>query len=164
MHNPSFLLNFISFTPRGRCAASSSQADIAQKIVSLTCSDHLLAVPVSTDRLPLHAARGAAVVTVSRPVRMRHHGSPRTICGIEGCTAPAGSLNRTPSSLAGEDSVVEAIERAWTGAVDERSVAHERDVVETEVPDGSIGHAVGAESHQSADDRSGENVVLKVCQ
>jgi len=116
-------------------------------------------MPISTNGLPLHAARGAAVVAVSRPVRMRHHGTPRTICGIEGCAAPAGSLNCTPSSLASEDGVVEAIERAWTGAVDKRSMAHERDVVETEVPDGGIGHAVGAESHQSADDRSGEDIV-----
>jgi hypothetical protein len=104
------------------------------------------------------------VVAMSRAIGVRHHGTSRTICSIEWCTSPGCSLNCTPSSLAGEDSVVEAIERAWTGAVDERSVAHERDVVETEVPDGSIGHAVGAESHQSADDRSGENVVLKVCQ
>ena len=102
------------------------------------------------------------MVTVSRPVRMRHHGTPRAICGIEGCTAPAGSLNCTPSSLASEDSVVEAVERAWAGAVDEGSVAHKRNVVEAEVPDGSIGHTVGTESHQSAYDCSGEDIVLEI--
>jgi hypothetical protein len=103
------------------------------------------------------------VVTMGRAIGMRHHSTPRTICSIEWCTSPAVPINCTPSSLAREDSIMEAVERAWAGAVDEGGMAHERDVVEAEVPNGGIRHAVRAESHQGTNYCSGEDVVLRIC-
>jgi hypothetical protein len=141
-----------------------SQAEIFEVLTRLSCSlDHLLTMSVSTDRLPLHTARGAAVVAMSRAIGVRHHGTSRTICSIEWCTSPGCSLNCTPSSLAGEDSVVESIERAWAGSIDEGSMTHKRDMVEAEVPDRGVSHAVGAKGHQSANDCSGKDVVLDIC-
>jgi len=112
------------------------QADISEISTSLSCNlDHLLTMPVGTDRFPLNTARGTAVVAMSRAVRVWHHGTPRTICSIERRTAPASSLNCTPSGLASEDGIVETIERAWASAIDERSMTHKRDMVEAKVPD-----------------------------
>lgn len=42
---------------------------------------------------------------------------------------------------------------------DERSVAVQRDVVDTPVPDASIAHAVRRESEDSSDDGTGQDVV-----
>jgi len=92
---------------------------------------------------------------------MGHHGTPRTISSIKGCSTPATALMCAPASLASEDDVVEAVKGARPGTVDKGGVAQERNVVEAEVPDGSVDHAVGAESHDSTNDGSGEDIVLK---
>ena len=93
------------------------------------------------------------------PVRLGHHSSPRTISGVERRAAPAAAFVGTPAGLAGEDGVVEAVEGAGACAIDEGCVAQERDVVEAEVPDGGVDHAVGAEGHDGANDGAGEDVV-----
>lgn len=106
-----------------------------------------------TNGLPVH-------VGTSRTLGLGHHGSPRTISSIKGRTAPATCIMGAPTGLAGEDSVVEAVKGAGTSTVDKGSVAHEGDVVEAEVPDGGVGHAVSAEGHHGTDYGSGEDVVL----
>jgi hypothetical protein len=128
--------------------------------------NHLLAVPAigcSANRLPLHTARSATVRSVlsisSRSLRLRSHGAAGTISSVERRAAPATALVCTPASLAGEGGVVEAVKGAGTGAVDERCVAQQRNVVEAEVPDGGVDHTVGAEGHDGADDGSGEDVI-----
>ena len=102
--------------------------------------NHLLP---STNGLPMHATSRTVVMTMtmthtmstSRTFRLGHHSPPRTISGIKGSTAPAISLHGAPASLAREDVAVEAVKGAGAGAVDKGRVAHEGDVVETEVPD-----------------------------
>jgi hypothetical protein len=95
----------------------------------------------------------------NRAIRVRSHGASRAVSGIERSASPAAALVCSPASLACEDGVVEAVERARACAVDEGSMTEERDVVEAEVPNRGVDHAVGAESHHSANDRSGENVI-----
>lgn len=90
---------------------------------------------------------------------MRSHGASRAISSIERCATPAAALERSPAGLACEDGVVEAVEGAGACAVDERGVTEERDVIEAEVPDRSVHHAVGAEGHESSNDGTGEDVV-----
>lgn len=146
-------------------------------------SDHLVSVPVTshtvpathsvvtchaiahaTHRLPVHTARGTAMVSMSasvssRSLSLRHHGTAWAICSIARRTSPACALNGAPASLAGEDVGVEAVEGAWACAVDKGSVAEEGNVVEAEVPDGGVDHAVGRESHHCADHSASEDVV-----
>ena len=121
-----------------------------------------MAHPTSPDRLPLHVGT-ASVVTSGRATHgalsLSRHGAARAVGGIEGGAAPGAALVGAPASLAGEHGVVEAVERAGSGAVDERSVAQHGDVVEAEVPDRGVHHAVAAEGHEGADDRAGEHVV-----
>jgi hypothetical protein len=94
-----------------------------------------------------------------RALRMRRHSATGTVSSIERRAAPAATLVCAPASLAGEGGVVEAVEGAGTGAVDERCVAEKRDVVKSEVPDGGVDHAVGAKGHDGANDGAGEDVV-----
>ena len=126
-------------------------------------TNHGLAVPGASDRLPVHAAARASMVRVvsstSMAVRMRRHGTTRTVSSIARRTTPRATLERSPTGLAREDSVMKAIERAGTGAVDEGRVAQERDVVEAEVPYRGIDHAVRAEGHEGTNDGAGEDVV-----
>lgn len=138
-------------------------------MLSKVVSDHLLAAntvlvahPASPDRLPLHVGT-ASVVTSGRATHgalsLCRHGTARAVSGIEGGAAPGAALVGAPASLAGEHGVVEAVERAGTSTVNERSVAQDGDVVEAEVPDRGVHHAVAAEGHKGADDRAGEHIV-----
>lgn len=106
-----------------------------------------------TNRLPVH-------VGTSGTLSLRHHSTPRTISSVKGRTTPAACIMGAPTGLASEDGIVEAVKGAGTSTVDKGGVAHERDVVEAEVPDGGVSHAVGAEGHHGADYGSGEDVVL----
>jgi hypothetical protein len=117
-----------------------------------------------SNRLPLHAARRAAMRSVmsmvtSRAVRVRSHSAARTISSIKWRAAPATTLMCAPARLAREDCVMEAIEGAGACAVDERCVAQEGDVVEAEVPDGGVDHAVGGKGHHCTDYGTGEDIV-----
>lgn len=136
--------------------------------VGMSTSAHMVtshAISHRANRLPVHTARRTSVVPVSmsvvsnRSLRLRCHGASRAIRSVARSAAPARALNRAPARLASEDVVVEAIEGAWACAVDEGSVAEERDVVEAEVPDGGVDHAVGGEGHHCADYGAGEDVV-----
>jgi len=123
-------------------------------------------IPHAAHRLPVHAARRTSMMSMSmsrtvssRPLSLRHHGAPRSIRSIARCTAPARALDSAPTGLAREDVGVEAVEGAWACAVDEGGVAEEGNVVEAEVPDGGVDHAVGREGHYGTDDGAGEDVV-----
>jgi hypothetical protein len=107
-----------------------------------------------TNRLPRHMCASSGTLS------LRHHGAPRPVGSIEWRAAPATALMGAPAGLAGEDDIVEAVKGARTCAVDKGSVAHEGDVVEAKVPDGSVCHAVGAESHHGTDYRTSEDIVL----
>jgi hypothetical protein len=122
------------------------------------------AVRHRSNRLPLHTARRATVRSVvtmmsSRSLRVGRHGTARTISSVKGSSSPAAALVRAPASLACEDGVVEAVEGACAGAVDEWCVAEQRDVVEAEVPDRGIDHAVGGEGHDGTDKRASQDIV-----
>jgi hypothetical protein len=129
--------------------------------------DHLLTMPAvrhGSNRLPLHTARRATVrgvvsVTTSRAIWVRSHGAAGAISSVERSAAPAAALVCTPASLARKHGVVEAIEGACASAVDEGCVAEEGDVVEAEVPDGGVDHAVGGKGHDGTDNGTGEDVV-----
>jgi hypothetical protein len=112
---------------------------------------------------PLHTARCAtmrSVVSVSsRAIGVRTHGATGTISSVSWSASPAAALVCSPASLACEEGVVEAVEGTGACAVDKGSVAEERDVVEAEVPDRGVHHAVGAEGHHGTDDCTGEDVV-----
>jgi hypothetical protein len=115
---------------------TNKHLDLAQSL------DHLLTMPVirhAANRLPLHTARGATmrgVVSVSsRAIRVGTHGASWTISSVPWSAAPAAALVCAPASLACEEGIVEAVERAGAGTVDKGSVTEERDVVEAEVPD-----------------------------
>lgn len=117
-----------------------------------------------SNRLPLHAARRAAMrsvmsIVTSRAIRVSSRSAARTIGGVEGSAAPAATLMCAPARLAREDGVMEAVEGAGACAVDERCVTQERDVVEAEVPDGGVDHAVGGEGHHGTDYGTSEDVV-----
>jgi hypothetical protein len=58
------------------------------------------------------------------------HGASRAISGITRSSAPGTSVVGSPAGLAGEDSIVEAVEGGGTGTVDERGVAEQWDVVD----------------------------------
>lgn len=123
---------------------------------------------VSTNRLPLHTATGTSVQSTTTTAAMsmsmggaiwvRCHGASWTVSRVEWRTT-AATLGGTPTSLAGEDGVVEAVERARAGSVHERSVAEERDVVEAEIPNGSVYHTVRTERHDSANERTRKDVI-----
>jgi hypothetical protein len=126
--------------------------------------NHLLTRhPVGADGLPLHVVTAKSATArrtmASRALGRRLHGTTGTVSGIEGSTTPGAAVVGAPASLAGEDSVVEAVECARASAVDKGSVAEDGNVVEAEVPNRGVDHAVGAESHESADDCTSENVV-----
>lgn len=99
-----------------------------------------------------------------RTLSLRSHGTAGTISSVEWGAAPRAALECSPACLACEDGIVEAVEGTGACAVDERCVAEERDVVEAEIPDGGVDHAVGGEGHDCADEGSGEDVVLNECQ
>lgn len=112
-----------------------------------------------TNRLALHVMTRRSTRTSHRTFRLRYHRSPGTICSVERSSRPSTAVVRAPASLAGPDSVVEAIERAGSSAIDEGSVTQDGNVVEAEVPDGSVDHAVAAECHEGTNDSTCEDVV-----
>jgi hypothetical protein len=103
--------------------------------------------------------RSVVIMVSSRSLWVRGHGTARTISSVEGSASPAAALVGAPASLACEDGVVEAVEGACAGTVDEWCVAEERDVVEAEVPDRGVDHAVGGESHHGTDKGTSQDVV-----
>jgi hypothetical protein len=103
--------------------------------------------------------RSVVTMVSSRSIWVGWHGTARTISSVEGSTSPAAALVGAPASLTCEDCVVEAVEGACAGAVNEWCVAEERDVVEAEVPDRGVDHAVGGESHDGTDKSTSQNVV-----
>jgi hypothetical protein len=123
----------------------------------------LVAHPVSTHGLPLHMGsrgRTSHVCTGTHwAFRLGLHGSPGAIGGIEGRSAPGATIVGSPAGLPGPDSIVEAVECAGAGSVDERCVAQDGNVVEAEIPYRGVHHAVAAECHQGTDDSAGGNVV-----
>jgi len=126
------------FTPSTSCEVI---ADSSNHLLTMSAIGH------RSDRLPLHTARRAGMRSVmsmvpSRSVRVRSHGTARTVSGVEWSATPATTLMCAPTSLTCEDSVVEAVKGAGASAVDERCVAQEGDVVEAEVPDGGVDHAI----------------------
>jgi hypothetical protein len=131
--------------------------------------DHLVsmsAVRGGTNRLPLHTAARATVMSVSvavadtsRSLRVRCHGAARTISSVKRSTAPAATLVGSPACLASEGGVVEAIKGASACAVNKGCVAEHGDVVEAEVPDRGVDHAVRAKGHHGADNSSSENII-----
>ena len=82
----------------------------------------------------------------------------RSVRSIERSTTK-GTLVNTPPSLPRPECITEAIERSESLRIRERHVAHERNVVEAEVPDTGIDHAVGAECHDRSNDCAGKDVV-----
>jgi hypothetical protein len=117
------------------------------------------AIRMATKRLPLHSARRAPMMSMMRALRLRRHRASGTIRRIARRATPATSLERAPVSLAREDGVMEAVERACACTVDEGRVAEQGNVVEAEVPDGCVNHAVGAEGHHRANNGAGEDVI-----
>jgi hypothetical protein len=102
--------------------------------------------------------RGVVAVS-SGSLRVGSHGAARTVSSVKGSSAPAATLVGAPAGFAGKGGVVEAVEGAGACAVDKGCVAEERDVVEAEVPDRSVDHAVGAKGHQGADNSASEDIV-----
>ena len=96
----------------------------------------------------------------SRPFGLWHHGAPRPISSVKGCTTPAAPFMGAPASLTGKNGVMETVKRAGTSAIDKGSVAHEGDVVEAKVPDGGVSHAVGAECHHGTNYCASDDIVL----
>lgn len=78
--------------------------------------------------------------------------------GVERSTAKR-TLWRTPANLASEGSVLKATVSAVAIAKIEGRVTHQGNVVEAEVPDGGIQHAVGREGEHSPNDGTSEDVV-----
>lgn len=120
----------------------------------------------STNRLPLHTAARATVMSVSvavsdtsRSLGVRCHGAARTISSVKGSAAPAATLVGSPACLASEGGVVEAIKGASACAINKGCVAEHGDVVEAEVPDRGVNHAVRAKGHHGADNSSSEYIV-----
>lgn len=85
---------------------------------------------------------GVGMVMTSGALCLWHHGPLRTVSGIKGSTTPASGLRGTPSSLAGKDIAMETIKGTGASTIDKGDVAHQRNVVEAEIPDGSKRHAV----------------------
>jgi hypothetical protein len=116
---------------------------------------------VRPNRLPLHPTPRAPTMTMTMPgsLTLRRHGAPRPIRRIARRATPATALERSPACLARENRVVEAVERTCACAVHKRCVAQKGDVVESEVPNGGVDHAVSGEGHEGADYGAGEDVV-----
>lgn len=60
---------------------------------------------------------------------MWSHSSPRAICGIKRCASEAATVQCAPACLAGEDNVVETVERAGTRPIDKRSMSKQGNVI-----------------------------------
>ena len=82
----------------------------------------------------------------------------RRVRSIERRTTKRTFVN-TPSRLSRPECIAESFERSEALSIRERDVAHERYVIESEVPDTGIDHSVGAESHSSSNDCPGKDIV-----
>src|SRR5690242_3193003 len=95
----------------------------------------VVAEPAPSNRLPLHIlSRSQASTSTHGPFSLRRHCAPRAIGSIKWRTSPGTAVMCAPRSLACEDGVMEAVERARPGSVHERSMTEHGDVVEAEVP------------------------------
>lgn len=104
-------------------------------VLSHPAATHRAAVDGVVARSANHAAMRAAAVRRALDSRVSDcsgglgHCAAGTVCGVAWGATPCGSVVGAPAGLAGEDSVVEAVEGIGAGAVDEGSVADEGDVV-----------------------------------
>ena len=107
------------------------------------------------------SAKSAAArcAMASRALRGRLHGTTGAVSGIEGSTSPRAAVVSAPASLASKDSVVEAVECAGASTVNKGSMAEDGNVVEAEVPNRSVDHAVGAEGHEGANERTCKDII-----
>ena len=148
--------------------ALSSLAVITASYHLLTSRAHRLSRDAAPALVPISAvsahARATALsaMTVSNASTLSSNTTRAARCvrRIKRCTTPGTTLMSTPASLSRPQRIVEAIEGSI--AVGEWEMARERDVVEPEVPDGGVDHAVSAERHDCTDDGSGNNVVVVV--
>lgn len=66
---------------------------------------------------------------------------------------------RTPASLPRPHRVVELIKSTGSLPIRESRLPYQRDMVEAEVPDSGIDHAVSGERHCYANDRASEDII-----
>lgn len=83
---------------------------------------------------------GSAVCSRVDGMGSLSHASTRAIRSVTRGSTPGRAVVSTPTSLAGEGGVVEAVKGGGAGTVDERSVANERDVIDCgyQVSDGTV--------------------------
>lgn len=149
--------------------ASSAIVGVAVSTVGIIASavgigrldSNRLATNGSTLAVAITVARsvGEAIAT-SKVTRSEASTSAREVGGIKWRTGEGTALTWvSPVSLAGEGHRVEARELGLSSRVGEWDVADKRDVVEAEVPDGGVDHAVSREGEDGTDDSASKDVV-----
>lgn len=116
-------------------------------------SQRTATVVTTHDSIMPQTSRHAALRVPSSKSTAHSHSSKRR--GIEGRASHACALD-SPAHLASEHCIT-AFDLA--NSVAERHVAVQGDVVESEIPDGCVYHAVGAEGEDGANDGAGDAVV-----
>lgn len=100
------------------------------------------------------------LVTIGHTIRTRTGTAQmraKAVSSIIRCSAKR--LFKSPASLARKDRRFEARSTRGTGAIAEGRVASERNVVEAEVPDTRVDHAVRRQSHDRTDAGTSEDIV-----
>ena len=72
---------------------------------------------------------------------------------------PNSSVFMTPACLVCPDCRLKAASARTTSTITESSMTCQRDVIEAEIPNGSIDHAICRKRHYSADDCPGEDII-----